>query len=382
MQAPRTSLAYPGRAPASQPSTGQAYTDRAYTDRASTSLAPTGMAPTGMAPTGHAPTSLGRRAAVLGLAGVCATAGPGALAAEGATLLVAGPAGGRLDRWAGLAAPWLARALPGGARLARRALGGVDGVTAANAFDALVEPDGSTALLVPGAAPLAWLAGDQRAQFDPRTWMPAWAALAPAVLLARAPLAPGRKLHIPAIGGAGPVLPMLLALDLLGIEAALLPRAAERSPADLDAVFLSGPGTAATAAALREAGLLPVLALGVPDAAGGWGADPAFPGLPTAVGQVAARQVPVALALALRAAAAAAQLDAALVLPALATPDMAAAWQRACAGLASSPDVLAAGAADGVRPGDPASANAAMAAIALGGPAAPELQRWLAARYA
>lgn len=322
---------------------------------------------------------IGRRTALLGVAGLCAAAGPAPVAET--TLMVAGPTGGRLDRWADLVTPALSRALPGGGRLARRTLGGVDGVTGANAFDALVTPDGATALLVPGAAPLAWLAGDRRAQFDPTGWAPAWATLAPAVLLTRDPLAPGRKLRLPAPGASGPVLPMLLALDLLGIEAVLLPPAAASSPAEVDGVFLSGPGVPAAAAALREAGLLPALALGAPDAAGtgAWGADPAFPGLPTAVGQVGARQAPAALAQALRATAAAAQLDAALVLPALAPAGLAAAWQRGSSGIAAAPDVLTAAAADGVRP---VAAGPVLAAIAAGAASAPDLQRWITAHYA
>ncbi len=322
--------------------------------------------------------TLGRRAALLGLAGACAAAAPASAVA--ATLLVAGPGGGRLDGWANLVAPSLVRALPGAGRMARRAMGGVDGVTAANSFDALVTPDGATALLVPGAAPLAWLAGDQRAQFDPSRWVPVWASLASAVLLTRAPLAPGRRLRVPALGAAGPVLPMLLALDLLGIEAAVLPPGAALSPGEVDAVFLSGPGTAQAAATLQAAGLRPALALGTPEGAG-WGRDPAFPGVPTAVHQVGARGAPPALATALRATAAAVQLDAALVLPELSQAGLVSAWQHASSRIAADPDVLTAAAAQGVRSGDAAASAALMGAIAAGGPAIPSLQRWLVTRH-
>jgi len=322
--------------------------------------------------------AVGRRTALLGLAGACAAAAPAS--AMEATLLVAGPGGGRLDGWASLVAPRLARALPGAGRVARRALGGVDGVTAANSFDALVTPDGATALLVPGAAPLAWLAGDQRAQFDPSRWVPVWASLAPAVLLTRAPLTPGRMLRMPALGAAGPVLPMLLALNLLGIEATLLPPAAALSPGEVDAVFLSGSGTVQAAASLRAAGLQPALALGTPEGAG-WGRDPAFPGVPTAVHQVGARGAPPALATALRATAAAVQLDAALVLPELSGVELVSAWQHASSRIAADPDVLTAAAAQGVRPGDAAASAALMGAIAAGGSAISTLQRWLMARY-
>ena len=324
--------------------------------------------------------SLGRRGALLGMAGLCAAAGPTPFPSK-ATLLVSGPPGGWLDRWADLVMPSLARSLPGSFRLARRTLGGVDGVTGANNFDALVPPDGETALMVPGAAPLVWLAGDQRAQFDPSRWVPAWAALGSAVLLSRAPLASGQPLRVPALGAAGPALPMLLALDLMGVRVRLLPPAAARSP-DVDAVFLCGPGTLAGVKALRSTGLHPVLALGTPNAAGVWGRDPAFPDLPTAVRQAGTRPVPAALLTALRATAAAAQLDAALVLPELCPAGLAAAWRQAGTGIAGDPDTLTAAAAQGVRPGNAAMASTVLAAIAEGGPAIPALQAWIAARYA
>jgi len=331
--------------------------------------------------------SLGRRGALFGVAGLCSAAGPAGfpptatLFPSTATLLVSGPPGGQLDRWADLVAPSLARALPGSSRLARRTLGGVDGVTGANNFDALVPPDGATALMVPGTAPLLWLAGDLRAQFDPSRWVLAWAALGPAVLLSRAPLAPGQPLHVPAPGAAGPALPMLLALDLMGVQVRLLPPAAARSP-DVDAVFLCGPGALAGVEAMRPAGLHPVLALGTPDAAGVWGRDPAFPDLPTAVHQAGARLAPAALLAALRATAAAVQMDAALVLPELCPAGVAAAWRQAGAGITADPDTLTTAAAQGVRSGNVAMASAVLAAVVEGGPAIPALREWIAAHYA
>lgn len=327
--------------------------------------------------------SLGRRGALLGMAGLCTAAGPPAFSSPAfppmATLLVSGPPGGWLDRWADLVAPSLARALPGRSRLARRTLGGVDGVTGANNFDALVPPDGATALMVPGAAPLLWMAGDLRAQFNPSRWVPAWAALGPAVLLSRAPLAPGQPLRVPALGAAGPALPMLLALDLMGVPVRLLPPAEARAP-EIDAVFLSGPGVLAGIEALQPAGLRPVLALGTPDAAGVWGRDPAFPDLPTAVHQAGVRASSKGLLKALRATAAAVQMDAALVLPELCPAGLAATWRQASTAVSADPDMLTAAAAQGIRPGNAAMASAVLAAIVEGGPAIPALREWIAAR--
>ncbi len=320
--------------------------------------------------------AIGRRATLLGVAGICAAAA----SAPEVTLLVAGPDGGRLDRWADVVTPGLVRALPGAGRMTRRTLGGVDGVTGANSFDALVTPDGTTALLTPGAAPLAWLDGDPRAKFDPSRWVPVWAALASAVLLTRLPLTPGRPLRVPAMGPSGPVLPMLLALDLLGIEAVLLPPAAAQSPSEVDAVFLSGPDTPLAAASLAGAGLKPALTLGTPDDAG-WGRDPAFPRVPTAVHQVMARTPPSPLIAALRATAAAVQLDALLVLPALSNAALVSAWHRACSRVAVSPDVLTTAAGQDVRSSDPAAAAVMLGVIAGGGPAIPALQQWSSGRY-
>jgi hypothetical protein len=200
-----------------------------------------------------------------------------AMAAEpfpgGATLLVAGPAGGDADRWAGLLTPGLARVLPAGTPLHRAYSGGLDGVTGANQFAARAEPDGATALLLPGAAALAWLIGDTRAHFDIGPWLGVFAALSPGVLCARAPgpAWAGGPVRIAAAGPAGPELAALLGLELLGLPA--LPRfgvhgveAAMRLLAQgaVDAVFVQGRDAPARVAALRALGALPLFSIGIP----------------------------------------------------------------------------------------------------------------------
>jgi hypothetical protein len=92
---------------------------------------------------------------------------------EGATILVAGPDGGRLGRWGDAVASALDATLPPGTKVRATCTGGIDGVTGANQFEARVAPDGTTVLLVPGAAALDWLVGDQRAHFDAEHWVPA-----------------------------------------------------------------------------------------------------------------------------------------------------------------------------------------------------------------
>ncbi|MBV9748398.1 MAG: hypothetical protein JO157_06270, partial [Acetobacteraceae bacterium] len=112
-----------------------------------------------------------------------------AAAPDAATLLVAGPAQGATAAWADLIVPALAHALPPGTRLGRESIGGADGVTAANQFEALTASDGEAVLLLPGAAALAWLVGDPRARFNAAQWVTALAGTTPAVLASRLPLA-------------------------------------------------------------------------------------------------------------------------------------------------------------------------------------------------
>ncbi len=298
---------------------------------------------------------------------------------EGVTLLIAGPPQGRLDRWADLLVPALGRALPSAfARPAtppiiRSAVGGVDGVTGANQFEARVSPDGGTALLLPGSAAMAWLVGDPRAQFDAALWVPAWAGLASAVLVSRVPLSPGSTLRVGGAHPAGPTLPALLALDMLGITVTPSPDNAA------DAMFHSGQG--ARFAATAQRGMVPVLTLGTIDSAGSWLRDPAFPTVPTVLEAVARRAPPLPMLAALRAASAAAMLDAALVLPQLSPANRVALWRRACAEASATPDVLAEAAALGIHTATAPATATLMASIAADVPTLLALRSWLDARW-
>ncbi len=301
---------------------------------------------------------------------------------EGPALIVAGPPQGRIDHWADLLIPALAHVFPSAFAVlaaqpvARSAVGGVDGVTGANQFEALAPPDGGTALLLPGSAALAWLVGDPRAQFDAARWVPAWAGLTSAVLVSRVPLSPGRTLRVGRAHPDGLALPALMALDMLGVE--VTPSADDVA----DAVFYSGQGApAAVAFAAAQRDMTPVMTLGTVDPAGAWLRDPAFPAVPTAV-EVAARQSPPPLMLAaLRAAAAAAILDVALVLPQLSPAGRVAMWRRACAEAAATPGVLSQAASLGVRSA-PAPVTATLTrAIAADVPTLLALRTWLDSRW-
>jgi hypothetical protein len=264
-------------------------------------------------------------------------------------------------------------------------------VTGANQFEARATPDGRTALLLPGEAALAWLAGDPRARFDATRWLPVMAGWTPGLVMSRVHLGAlpaGAGLRIAAADPAGADLAALLGLELLRIEAAPVfhldsfeaARAALAAQA-VDAVFLHGEGVPRHAAALAKAGAMPLFSLGLPDAAGGLARDPLFPDVPTlsellVVMPGAAAGGP--LHSAWRAAATAAQLDFALVLPPLTPAAMVALWRRAGATIAAAPELqpaLSAGVRAMAAPATPIASLAPDAASML------ELRKWLADRY-
>ncbi len=321
--------------------------------------------------------SRSRRRVVLGGLGAVLTGAATAVPPEPepSALMIAGPPGGRLDRWADILVPALNRGLAGRVPLARRNVGGIDGVTGANQFEALGEPDGSTALLVPGAAALSWLTGEMRARFDPGRWVPLWAGFGSAVLFSRAPLSAGRPVRMAGSGPAGLELPALLALDLLGIDVVL------SAQASADAVFVANPSPAGAATSDMRAEWQPVMSLGVLGEDGGIGRDPGFPAIPTAQEMVRNRG-PDELLAALRAACVASQLDAGLVLPALTPASAVSVWRRACAGLLSDPTVVQEAARTRSRLASPELVAYCTSSLVGNATTLLTLRRWLASRYA
>jgi len=322
--------------------------------------------------------ALNRRGVFGGLA-ACALAG-GALGAPAplpasATLLVAGPAGGRADRWADLLCPPLARALQPGAGLARQNVGGPDGVTGANQFEANAALDGSTALLVPGLAALAWLAGDARVKFDAAQWIPIWSGSVCAAVASRVRLAPGQRVRFAVGNTPGPELAAALALWLIGVE--LVPvQATAGSPAEVDAVFLRGEGP-------RPEGMPVAFGFGALSPEGEVIRDPALPDLPTAH-EVITQSRPNAsgrLLAGLRALSAAAQLDLALVLPQLSPAAAVAWWRHGCSALAQSGDVQAEAARIGLRPANATMAGVTTSAIIADVPVLLDVRRWLSEQW-
>ena len=317
----------------------------------------------------------GRRQVVGGLAALVAMPARAAtvdITAYG--VVVAGPAGGRTDRWADLLVPAIGRGFASRSLMVRQNLGGIDGVTGANQFEARVEPDGTTGLLVPGVAMLSWLTGEMRARFDPARWVPLWVGLSGVVLFSRTPLVQGQPFRMTATSPAGPELPALLALDILGIDVELVP------PDLPGGAVLVGPFSSMTPALATQAGFRPVMTFGILNAQGTIGRDPDYPDVPTAF-ELTIDRAPKDTLAALRSAALATQLDVGLVLPALTPAASVALWRRACAALPADPVILEQASRTGTR--QPSADQVAMCTTSITGTSGTllTLRRWLATRY-
>jgi hypothetical protein len=272
--------------------------------------------------------------------------------ADGASLLIAGPAGGRLDRAADILLPPLLRALPAGVRLHRVCDGGADGVTGANQFGVRGVPDGASLLLMPGSSAIAWLIGDPRAHFDAGSLVTVMAGVVPGVLMSRRPvqaIGSAQPLRFAAGRPDGPELAGLLALDLLGLSP--VPAFGFPDPATVeqvilangaDAAFVIGADAPRRIERLSRAGLAPVFTLGVPGTEDAVLRDPLMPEVPS-LPELAMRLrgSPPAGPLfdAWRAVAVAAQLEFVLALPALTPAALVSLWREAA--LRAAPQVSA-----------------------------------------
>jgi hypothetical protein len=324
-----------------------------------------------------------RRAALAGLAtlampAVLAGRPRTARAAQGApgagapvTIVAGGPRNGEMDRWARALALGMSSSFPGQPMIDTQPVGGVDGVTAANRLDALVVPDGATAALLPGAAMIAWLVGDNRVQFSPSHWAPVLAGTTSCVIGVRNglafPAAPGTAAASgTALTGAAQSQPLRLAADRpdsidlaaliacarmdvdlqpvpgLGDEQA---RLAAFGAGEVDILVLGGEGVPADAGVLEASGGHLVCSFGQLDDQGRTIRDPLFPSLPT-VDELATATPE--LVPAWRAAAAASRLDMMLVLPRLIDPSLVWRWREAGRSAIASPALAAAADASAV----------------------------------
>lgn len=302
-------------------------------------------------------------------------------------MMVAGPADTATARWAGLLVGPLAQALHPGGAVAVSSIGGRDGVTGANAFEALTNPDGSTALLVPGAAAVAWLVGDPRVHFDAGRWVPALTSFGSAVLVGRSPSHPAR-LRVAASTPSGLELPALLGLSLLGVTP--MPVFGLADPDDaraalfdgrVDAIVLTGGDVPERMAALSRQGLRPIFSLGV--GARATMRDPALAEVSTLPELYEARlgRKPAGVLFdAWMATAAASRLDAALVLQPLTPPSLVAQWRGACTRAIADPALAIAARTAQLRPLPAPECVKALSVIVADETTLLALRRWIASR--
>ena len=311
---------------------------------------------------------------------------------DGAMILVAGPDGGVMDRWARAVQPVLAQSLAAGVVVQQIAVGGADGVTGANQFDVRVTPDGRTILLTPGEAVLAWLVGDPRAKFDVAHWVPVMACVTPAVVVGRpAAFANAGMVRVAASKPAGPDLPALLGIELLGERAELVAGIADEDALQaafargaVDAVLLHGHRVPDQARALAHLGVAPVFSFGMVDELGNAGRCSAFPSIPHFAEFYATRRGTLPsgpLFTAWRAAAAATQLEFGMVLSQVTPADMVALWRRAGADAAGALDVRSLAMSLEASPLSGPTATATATAVAADAPALVGLRDWLATRF-
>lgn len=336
----------------------------------------------------------------LGLAGlprmVQAQTSPPAVFANGVSVLSSGPAYGYVAGWAKLLTPSLLSGLAShDVTSTFNAMGGPDGVTVGNAFGARMDPDGSTLMFAPGAALLAWLEGDSRVKYAPDHWISILVGLTPGVLLGHRglTLTPGqhRPLRIGATNPLGPELAALLALDLIGVPA--VPVFGMGDPASLaeglrrrtiDLAFLSGPKLKRSLTDMAASGAAPLFSTGAQACDGSVMRDPLLPNVPSFVEAAAtlaidARQMPGFAAYS--AAAAAASVCFAAVLPDLVRAETVAEWRYAAEISTDSLSVAAVAVSQDVRFLTGSCAAALFAQLAGGPMMTASLRATIGQRY-
>ncbi|GAN53907.1 hypothetical protein [Tanticharoenia sakaeratensis] len=258
-------------------------------------------------------------------------------------LLVGGSADTGPAQLAGVLAQPLARSLGTAGTLGIRQDAGQDGVTAANQFDTSTEAEVASALLIPGAALIAALTGDQRVHFDYSRWVSVMVAQTPVVTITRnelhrtlrARIAGAFHDHPVRIGvsrATGVELASVLGLSLLGLHSVPVQGFAEPAQAiaalndgTVDAIQLSpDPGEDLRGLIGRlPTGSAPLFSFGAGNA------STVAPGFAETYMAQRQRTPGGPLYQAWCAVAAGAAIDSALVLPMLTPPTTVARWRRA-----------------------------------------------------
>lgn len=310
-------------------------------------------------------------------------------------LLVAGPDGERTSRWGDACALAMEAGFPGRPTILTQPVGGLDGVTGANRLDTLVVPDGRTAAILPGAALIAWLAGDTRVHFDPTRWVPVMAGSNSGVLVVRLPA--GKTPDLQSLKAMAPLklaadqpqsndLAALLALARLNVRTAPVfglrdidTKTRAFVAGEVDAVFVCGEGVPEDIAPLTASGGVPVFSLGAQQPDGTVSADPLFPGLPDVMA-LGGNATPFLDAV-YRAAAAAARTDFIVVLPRLTDPGAVAQWRQAASGAIVTPALAAAANASAVTLQPVPAVVATLNALTLVLPDQADLQVFLTKNF-
>ncbi|MBB2201818.1 hypothetical protein [Gluconacetobacter tumulisoli] len=261
------------------------------------------------------------------------------------TLLVAGNAESTAGRWSAVLSPALMQGLEAPAPLTIHMTSGQDGVTGANLFDTQTVPDGTTALLVPGAALVASLAGDPRVHFDFGRWVPLMLSLVSPVVVGRADLhrsfrdlVRDRPVRVAVSSYTGIELASLLAMAVFGLRPVPVAGFANRTDAlaalrdgKVDVVQVSDPLSPDDLAALFDGlgqdGMAPLFTLS--DTVRVTRHGQAVPTLAERFVQERGHAPTSMVYDAWKVVAAAASLDVALVLPMLTPPAQVAGWRHA-----------------------------------------------------
>jgi len=219
---------------------------------------------------------------------------------------------------------------------------GRDGVTAANLFDATISPDGNTALVVPGTAMLASLAGDMRVHFDYSRWIPLLVGQSRTLVIGRVDLhrtlrnlLRDRPVRVAVSSATGIELPTLLAMTLLGVRP--IPVSGFATPQSaIEALSTNAVDVIQVpSAAVSDAQLAQITRAGgavlfsLENSANTAAADTTTPDFPNFYAQLHKRPANKPLVDGLRAISIAASTNAALVLPMLTAPGMIAEWRYA-----------------------------------------------------
>lgn len=207
--------------------------------------------------------------------------------------------GGGTDVWARFMAPHLTKQLPGSPTLVIKNVSGGGSITGTNLFYRRAKSNGSEMLGISASTLYPYMLGDSRVRYDFDKWTPIIASPTGGVVYIRPELGvssarelaklKGVPLHFAAQGPTQLELPVMLALDLLGLE--LRPvfgmtsrgegrLAFERGEAKVD--FQTTSAYLNSVTDLVDNGkAIPLFSLGILNEQGETIRDPAFPDIPT-----------------------------------------------------------------------------------------------------